>query len=106
MSTDTSILIDLQNADEQVKTLEQKLPWYKRFNRRYLTGSAFTAWQISSLFTWVKAVFTMKFLFGGKNLAMALSTKYPVAYNIGTAVWGKVLLVCAAAVEVVHETFV
>lgn len=105
MSTSTASPLDLELklADEAVKKLEKKLPWYKRLNRKYLTGSAFVAWQVSSLFTWVKAGFTAVLLFGKSNLALALATKYPLMYSVGTTAWNKLCVVVIAAIAVFKE---
>jgi hypothetical protein len=106
MSISARLLTDLQEADEVIKDLEKKLPWYKRIGRRYMTGGAFVAWQISSVFTWVKAGFTAVFLFGKSNLTMALATKYPVAYNLCSAAWSKICIISLATAEVFHEAVI
>jgi hypothetical protein len=95
--------LELEEVDKKKVELECKLPFYKRWYRRYLTGAAFASWQISSLFTWIKAVFTMKFLFGGKALASVLAAKYPVAYGVASVAWEKLVVVTVAVVAVAKE---
>jgi hypothetical protein len=105
MSTKTvdPLLAELDEVDKKKVELECKLPFYKRWYRRYLTGAAFASWQISSIFTWIKAGFTMKFLFGGKALASVLATKYPVAYGLVSVAWEKVVVVSVAVAAVAKE---
>lgn len=47
---------DLDQVDAVREELMLKLPWYKRPFRRYLTGDAFVAYNLSSLFTWPQGI--------------------------------------------------
>ena len=83
----------LDKMDEQREELIVRLPWYKRLHRRYLTGDAFWAYNISSLLTWPQA-FGAGLIFS--KLWAGWLIKYPAATAVATKFWGFVTTAAAA----------
>ena len=97
MSTE-SVTASLDAIDEAREELVLKLPWYKRPFRRYLTGDAFWAYNVSSLMTWPQA-FTVGFSF--KALWAGWILKYPAATAFLAKVWGAITSAMVGAYNVV-----
>lgn len=97
MSTDT-VDSTLDEVEKVRENLIAKLPWYKRVHRRYFTGDAFWAYNISSLMTWPQA-------FGAGLIATKLwaswVVKYPAATAVATKAWSYVASAAAGAWAIV-----
>ena len=88
----------LDSLEEERKKLLAKLPWYKRFYRRYMTGDSFWAYQISSVMTWPQALvagFALNKLWAGWVVT------YPTATGLVTKVWGGVTTTAAGVWQVI-----
>lgn len=77
----------LNELDEERDALIKRLPWWKKFYRRFMTGDSFVAWNLSSVFSWMTA-FPAGFTAGLS--ATVLAAKYP-------AVWASALKLGSAA---------
>jgi len=84
----------LDDVDRAREGLIKKLPWYKRIYRRYFTGDAFWAYNISSLMTWPQA-FAAGLL--SAKLWAGWVVKYPAATSALAKGWGWVTSAAAGA---------
>lgn len=106
MSTDEAVR--LSELDKERDILIGRLPWWKKFYRRFMTGDSFVAWNLSSVFSWV-AAFPAGFTAGLS--ATALAAKYPAAWatvvKTGTTVqqgWAAGTAFVAGLVKVAFAT--
>ena len=95
------IIEELDSIDEAREVLIEKLPWWRRFIRRYMTGDAFKAYNISSAMTWPTAFGTG---LGASKMWAGWVTTHPVATGFLTKCWGTVTSVLAAAWGIVTHT--
>lgn len=70
----------LDELDKERSSLIKKLPWYKKFYRRFMTGDSFWAWNLSSVQTCLTA-FPAGLAVGLSSASFA--STYPTAWGVG-----------------------
>lgn len=97
MSTDT-IVQKLNDVDKTRERLISKLPWFTRMRRRFWTGDAFKAYNISTVMTWPGAFITgLSF----SKLWASWVITHPAATAFAAKIWGVIVALFAAAVAIV-----
>lgn len=92
------VMKDLDEVDKERGKLLKKLPFLKRFRKRFMTGDSLWSYNISSAMTWTTA------FPAGIAAGLSWSTlvvKYPTATGIATKVWGGITLVAAGTTDIV-----
>ena len=95
------VIEKLDEVDAQREKLIVRLPWYRRFIRRYMTGDAFKAYNISTLMTWPTA-FTAGM--GSAKLWASAVIKFPSGTAFLTKLWAGVTSLAVGAWNIVTHT--
>ncbi len=91
----------LDAVDEKREGLLMQLPWYKRFNRRYMKGDSFWSYHISSLVTWPQGIavgFTLSKVWGSWVVS------HPTATAAVVKVWGFITSAFTAGYNIVTHS--
>lgn len=102
MSTDMA-LSTLKDLDNQVKSVEQKLPFFKRMKRRWLSGRNLVIWEVSGAVTGAKmlALFTM--VVTPAKMAAYLAAEYPAIWSFTVGAWKTAVAAVIAVVGLAKE---
>ncbi len=93
-----NVIKDLKEVDKERGKLLKKLPFFKRFRRRFMTGDSAWSWNLSSAWSWIFAYPA------GMASGLAWSTlviKYPTATGIATKIWGGITLAVVGTADII-----
>lgn len=93
----TSEKLELENLDTKVKDLEKRLPWHKRFIRRYFNARMVVTGQVFEAYGFGKGWIA----FGGwPKFTAWFALKFPAAALVAEVAWDHVTTVVEAAFAV------